>query len=149
MNDTPMCYEAQQIQRVLDETVRRHPEDHDDLLKMQIHGTWDTKWLSLTRGDVEAIRDLLQERILAREPRVYRYKTELPVGSVIVLGHPSNKVYAVKYTESYENGPDSKEREDLGFRYLYSGRTLGYDDIRKSEWNIISVPQHKYNGDED
>ena len=54
-------------------------------------------------------------------------KEDLPRGTVITLGHPANRLLAVKGTH--------------GWRWVDSGRPIDYDDLHKLNWDIVSTPK--------
>lgn len=54
-------------------------------------------------------------------------KTELPVGTVITVGHPANRVLAVKI-----------DMEGNEWRYLHTGALMDYDDKAKASWDMYA-----------
>lgn len=63
-------------------------------------------------------------------------KSELPVGSVILLGPAEYGTLAVKFADA-----DHHDTDRVGaWRYVEDGAEVGYDDLRKFEWEVFAVP---------
>lgn len=68
--------------------------------------------------------------------RTVTRKSELPVGSVILLGPVEYGTLAVKFADVDEFSDDGVG----GWRYVEDGSRVDFDTIRKSEWDIFAVP---------
>lgn len=58
-------------------------------------------------------------------------KSDLPVGSVVTIGHGM----AVKY----QADPD----EGYNWRWVRNGETVDYDDVYKATWDFVSAPLNR------